>query len=230
MMLRPILLSIAMAAIAPVSPAPAASVTLPQEAPVPYPRPATPRPAPASLSLPANEAACRRDLDRLKVAYTPAAPVKAPGACSLPHPLKVTALSPHIAVAPAAIINCQTARAAALLMQTTGQKTALAHLGAPIARIRNASGYVCRRRNGQKRLSEHAYGNALDISRFTLSDGRRIDVRSYRASAERKFLKSIQSKACGIFKTVLGPGSDADHADHFHFDMRERSNGSTWCK
>ncbi len=227
-MLRPIFLALCIAAPA-AAQAASTTLTLPAEAPLPTPRPHA-RLVHAGTTLPADEAACRRDLKRLQVAFAPASPVKAPGACSLPHPLKVTALSPHIAVAPAAIINCQTARAAAILLQTTGQKAALEHLGAPIARIRNASGYVCRTRNGQKRLSEHAYGNALDISRFTLSDGRRIAVKSYGKSPERKFLKTIQAKACGIFKTVLGPGSDADHADHFHLDMRQRSNGSTWCK
>ncbi|RVC58123.1 extensin family protein, partial [Mesorhizobium sp. M00.F.Ca.ET.038.03.1.1] len=35
---------------------------------------------------------------------------------------------------------------------------------------------------------------------------------------------------CGQFKTGLGPGSDAEHALHFHFDLEPRRNGSTFCQ
>ena len=31
-------------------------------------------------------------------------------------------------------------------------------------------------------------------------------------------------------ETVLGPGSDADHALHFHFDLEPRRNGGTFCQ
>ena len=47
---------------------------------------------------------------------------------------------------------------------------------------------------------------------------------------EKKFLDAVRSAACGPFKTVLGPGTDADHATHFHFDMAARRNGATYCK
>jgi hypothetical protein len=45
-----------------------------------------------------------------------------------------------------------------------------------------------------------------------------------------KFLGAIRKAACGPFKTVLGPGSDADHALHFHFDLAPRRNGGTFCQ
>lgn len=44
------------------------------------------------------------------------------------------------------------------------------------------------------------------------------------------FLDAVRSAACGPFKTVLGPGTDADHATHFHFDMAARRNGATYCR
>ncbi|NDW07005.1 hypothetical protein GTK09_21555 [Jiella sp. 40Bstr34] len=47
---------------------------------------------------------------------------------------------------------------------------------------------------------------------------------------EKEFLDAVRSAACGPFKTVLGPGTDADHATHFHFDMAARRNGATYCK
>jgi hypothetical protein len=29
---------------------------------------------------------------------------------------------------------------------------------------------------------------------------------------------------------VLGPGYNADHADHFHFDIKNRRNGYVACR
>ena len=46
----------------------------------------------------------------------------------------------------------------------------------------------------------------------------------------RDFLDRIRKAACSPFTTVLGPGSDADHATHFHFDLAKRRNGSTFCQ
>ncbi|TFF18785.1 hypothetical protein E3C22_20770 [Jiella endophytica] len=49
-------------------------------------------------------------------------------------------------------------------------------------------------------------------------------------ASEAQFLDRIRAAACGPFKTVLGPGTDADHATHFHLDMAARHNGYTYCK
>ena len=47
---------------------------------------------------------------------------------------------------------------------------------------------------------------------------------------EAEFMLSVRLAACGPFKTVLGPGSDADHATHFHFDLQPRRSGSLFCQ
>lgn len=47
---------------------------------------------------------------------------------------------------------------------------------------------------------------------------------------EKRFLDRVHAGACGPFKTVLGPGTDADHAVHFHLDMAARRNGFQYCK
>lgn len=83
---------------------------------------------------------------------------------------------------------------------------------------------------GETKLSEHAYGNALDVAGFGLADGRHIDVRVDAPGADAKFLDAVRKAACGPFKTVLGPGSDAEHALHFHFDLEPRRDGSTFCQ
>jgi hypothetical protein len=49
-------------------------------------------------------------------------------------------------------------------------------------------------------------------------------------SAEQKFHDEIRRAACQFFSTVLGPGSDAAHADHLHLDLRARKAGYRICQ
>ncbi len=44
-----------------------------------------------------------------------------------------------------------------------------------------------------------------------------------RTAPDAKFLTEIRADACGPFRTVLGPGSDSYHSNHFHFDLAQRS-------
>ncbi len=87
--------------------------------------------------------------------------------------------------------------------------------------------------NGQigARISEHAFGNALDIASFTLADGRKVSVRDgWRGSPEEQgFLRDIQSAACDQFTTVLAPGSNRFHYDHIHVDLMRRNSGTRIC-
>lgn len=97
------------------------------------------------------------------------------------------------------------------------------HLGAPVVEVKVAASYSCRPMNNMDgaRLSEHGHANAIDISQFMLADGRAVSVRTgwWGAWAERNFLRAVHRGACGIFTTVLGPGYDVNHRDHFHLDL-----------
>ncbi len=81
---------------------------------------------------------------------------------------------------PPALLNCPMVAALHAWVDKTLQPTAQASLGVPIARLRSASGYACRNRNGSRshteKLSEHALANAIDIAGFVTADGRAIDV------------------------------------------------------
>ena len=65
--------------------------------------------------------------------------------------------------------------------------------------------------NGQPgaHVSEHAFGNALDIAAFTLANGRTVTVRDgWRGMPEEQgFLRDVEAAACEQFMTVLAPGS-----------------------
>jgi hypothetical protein len=180
--------------------------------------------------IPPDETACRARLRALGAVFEERPAQSDPSGCALPYPLAVKRLSAAIALAPEALMNCAMAEAAARFATDIVSPAAKAEYGEELKSIDQASAYVCRPRNGGSKLSEHAFGNALDIARFTLSKGTAVDVKPAPDPKAAKFLGAIRKAACGPFKTVLGPGSDADHALHFHFDLAPRRNGGTFCQ
>jgi hypothetical protein len=211
-----------------------ATPELPAAPPAPPPRaPDQPEmqssgPAP----IPAEEKACRARLSAMGVVFEEAAPISEPEGCSAPHPLTVSRLPGGVSLEPSAVLTCAMAEATALFVRDQAQPAIRAEFGTGLDSIRQVSSYVCRPRNGSSKLSEHAYANALDWGTLALDDGSSIDVRAHGRTEPRRtrLIETLRKAACGPFKTVLGPGSDADHADHFHFDMAERRNGGTFCQ
>lgn len=178
----------------------------------------------------AEEKACRQRLTSLGVAFKEHPPESDPAGCEIAHPIVITSLGQSIAIEPGAELNCAMAEASAQFMADVVSPAADKVFGQKLKAVSHASAYVCRPRNSTNKLSEHAFGNALDIARFTLADGKPVDVLPAPAGKEAGFLAEIRKAACGPFKTVLGPGSDADHALHFHFDLAKRRNGGTFCQ
>jgi hypothetical protein len=120
-------------------------------------------------------------------------------------------------------VDCRLAERLADWIGNVVDPLARAHLGSGLVAIETGPGYACRKRNNQAsgKISEHAKGNALDIAAVTLSDGSRIPLRptGEPAAAVTGFLTAVRTTACGYFMTVLGPGSDAAHAEHLHLDL-----------
>jgi hypothetical protein len=114
------------------------------------------------------------------------------------------------------------------------------HLKRKLVVVRNASAYACRRRNNASsgKMSEHAFVNALDISTLGFEDGSSTSIKGdwsgamqlIGASRKGEFLRRIRRDACIRFSTVLGPGSDPYHGDHFHVDLSRRKSGYRICK
>jgi len=175
-------------------------------------------------------AECIAGLEKLGAEFSRQPPISDPSGCAVQNPVTLSTLGNRIKLAPPALLDCPMALAAVSFMNDTAAPSAKRDLGSDLVAIGQASGYVCRPRHGTVKLSEHAYGNALDIANFGLADGRRVEVKDGVSEPEAKFLDAMRKAACGPFKTVLGPGSDADHALHFHFDLAPRRNGSTFCQ
>jgi len=184
----------------------------------------------------AEERACMRQREVATSAWIEKVKkVNGKGACGVAKPLKVKALADGtITIGPIATIGCPMTVALEEWVQDAVQPAALAWFGRPVSEIKQVSAYYCRTKNSKRgaSLSEHAFGNALDISAFVLVDGREITVlKGWKGSRdERGFLREVYAHGCNHFKTSLGPGAKY-HADHFHFDLaRHNAEGtSRYC-
>ena len=138
-----------------------------------------------------------------------------------------------VAVSPAATLACPMVSELDRWITGAVQPAALRWFGSPVAEITQISAYSCRGMNGNPRahISEHAFGNALDIAAFTLADGRKITVKNgWRGLPEEQgFLRDVQGAACDQFTTVLAPGSNVFHYDHIHVDLMRRRDGHRAC-
>jgi Extensin-like protein C-terminus len=114
------------------------------------------------------------------------------------------------------------------------QPAALHWFGVPVTEIKQISAYSCRGMvgSGTSTISEHAFGNALDIAGFTFADGRKITVKDgWRGTAEEQgFLHDVQLYACETFTTVLAPGYNIYHYNHIHVDLMRRRPGYRPCR
>jgi len=169
--------------------------------------------------------------------YLAASPVNGPSACSIRTPIKVLALMDgRVGMSPPATVNCPLTVSLNRWVQNSVQRAAHRYFGRPVVEIRQIASYGCRGRNGSHRgpLSEHAYGNALDIAAFRLAGGEEITVAKgwWRGTPrERAFLQDVFAGACVEFYTVLGPGSDRYHYNHFHVDLlvTNAARGRHYC-
>ena len=145
----------------------------------------------------------------------------------------VAAFGP-VAVKPAATLACPIVSALDRWLADSVQPAAQRWFGARVVEIKQISAYSCRGMNGNSRahISEHAFGNALDIAGFTLADGRHIAVKDgWKGMAEEQgFLRDVQAAACQQFSTVLAPGSNVYHYDHIHVDLMRRASQRVVCE
>ncbi len=182
--------------------------------------------APLHAPPPAARSTCGVMLARLGVAATALTPMQ-DGACGIPAPVSVTGLDGGaIAFSTRALLNCSLAETLAGWIDETVQPIAMKTLGGRVTGLRIAASYACRNRDSlaDAKLSEHARGNAIDVSAFRVAGIGWIDVESgwTDGGAKAVFLRAVRGSACGPFTTVLGPGSDSYHSNHFHLDRAKR--------
>ncbi|KZY27196.1 hypothetical protein A3728_13440 [Sulfitobacter sp. HI0040] len=221
------------------------------EAPAPVPEPApvdvdpaetlaTDDPPEKTLAItadPAAFAACTAALTELGASFEPVAPIRDEddGSCGIAQPIRLDAAAPGVALNPDTFLRCETALALSQWVTRTVLPAAevLSERGA-VTSLQHGSSYICRRRNNSPtgKPSEHSYGNALDIMGVGFADGSMlaIEPREREGTLEEAFQDAIRAGACLSFTTVLGPGSDAAHANHLHFDIKARNGGFRLCQ
>jgi hypothetical protein len=215
------------------APAPLASLD-PETARIPRPRPSTGPSAPASPTLGVNDKeqeACLRHLAALGATFEVLTSIDSDGQCPVDRPLKVSGLGSGVEIAPEAILNCATAESLSAWLKDVVVPEARETLHTSPTRIVHGSTYVCRSRNNAPgaKLSEHARANAVDISAIEFAGRDPVQIGGS-IGMEARFEAVIRAGACKHFTTVLGPGSNAAHATHLHFDLAERRGGYRLCE
>ena len=158
------------------------------------------------------------------------APVAGAGACGIVDAVRLRAVN-GVPLSRAVRLDCAAARGLddwvrKAVVPTVGGR------GGGVARLEVAAGYACRSRNNQAgaRISEHAYGRAIDISAIRLVNGEVLSVLDdWGRGADGRILEALWRAACGPFTTVLGPRANRFHHDHFHLDVA-RDRRAAYCR
>ncbi len=201
-----------------------------------YAVPRSLRPSARPASIEAAAVVRRTELLRGQVCGDPSiqgtllGPVAGAGSCGIDDAVRVTSVA-GVALSPKATMDCRTASA----LKTWVERGAIPVVGSEgggLSSLRVVSHYACRGRNNQAgaRLSEHAFGRAIDIAGIRLRDGTEMTVLTgWNSADDGAQLRQMWRAACGPFKTVLGPEANRFHLDHFHFDTA-RNRNRTYCR
>lgn len=221
------------------------SVAQPASPPLPPPRPDRPVPAETSADKPADpvpkegekssqaDDAANACIERLRTAGLKfeQRPAVNENACSIGNPVMVSDLPNSVDVAPDSLMECELAEELDRWVRDVVVPRTQEHLKATPKKVLIGTSYQCRDQRSGSKLSEHAFGNGLDVMGFEFDTHAPLSIGEHpEGSPEKNFQSAVQKEACPIFTTVLGPGADADHSDHLHLDMRGRKGGYRICQ
>ena len=155
--------------------------------------------------------------------------------CGIARPVTMSAVAPDVAIVPEVTLRCEAALALATWTGTHVAPAARLLEGrGRLSAIETGGSYTCRRRNNLPtgRLSEHSFGNGVDVMAFRFEEGEaiRVEPRLDEGSIEEAFQRAARATSCLHFTTVIGPGTDAAHADHIHLDIAARRGGFRLCQ
>lgn len=181
-------------------------------------------------------AACISALETIGAGFREIGRIEDGETCGIDNPIELNTVLPGILLEPKGILRCETALQLARMTKDMLKPAADAAFPdrPKLTTIRQASTYVCRNRNSADdgKVSEHAYGNAIDIAglRFGNEEMPVMISRQDEGTAEAAFQRAFNAIACLYFTTVLSPGSDATHQDHMHLDVITRKTGFRYCR
>tara|TARA_R110000868_G_scaffold265011_4_gene523768 strand:- start:6939 stop:7862 length:924 start_codon:yes stop_codon:yes gene_type:complete len=152
-------------------------------------------------------------------------------ACGIDNAVRVQSVR-GVKLSTSALMDCNTATAVRTWVDK-GLLPVVGNYGGGVSGLQIAGSYACRTRNHVKgaRISEHGKGHAIDIAAIRLRDGSTLSVlNDWGKGKKGRILKASHAAGCQIFGTTLGPESDAQHRNHFHFDTAPRSRGVGYCR
>lgn len=104
------------------------------------------------------------------------------------------------------------------------QATAAELVGEPVEVARTMGSYGCRTIQSTRspgRLSEHAFGNAIDVGEWWTHGTKAVVLRDFRGTGpEGTLLRALAERlrASGALERLLDPDYDAAHRNHFHLE------------
>jgi hypothetical protein len=159
------------------------------------------------------KAACAVAVKGLNVQLTYEAPIKE-GLCGTPAPIRLTRLG-NVTFKPAALINCGLLQPLNTWISKDLQRTAQRQFGAKITEIEVMSDYSCRTAFGRvgRKLSQHAYVDALDIRGFVTARGEQVAVLNSWGATKRDMIAAAE--ATRIKQEALAAAqAEASKAEH----------------
>src|SRR6202023_1761330 len=208
----------------------------PAEAPS-HPAPNALAPAEQTTRAPTIDQAC---LDRLSAAGIEFEQVTLPAAlnpkCAIATPvrLKAVKLPPRwrtsIRLPEEPTLSCRFGERFGHWLRDLVAPLMAGEFAVELKSVRTGPGYECRNRNRAEtgKISAHASGLAVDVASFQLANGRTLAIKPDGDEHLRSTVNAIRVAACGWFTTVLGPGSDAAHADHMHVDILQHGSSDSY--
>jgi hypothetical protein len=229
-------------------PKPTKRAKLPRVVPYPPERPRPPVPQTASpepkkpaptgpVFTPADhpppvDLACHERLQSLAV-FKPLPPIEGPGGCGVPDAVELQAVQTtsgkRIEITPHAIVGCPMAEAFARWVRDEVDGI-VRNVAGPLTGVRIAGSFECRGRNRVVggRISQHGFGNAIDIGAVVVERGKALVLTD--PAVDKELRNQVRGVACERFTTVLGPGSDGAHESHIHLDILQRRSGYRMCQ
>jgi hypothetical protein len=203
----------------------------PDRAASPPALPADAHPKPQDETPPVAEVdACQDRLRALGVAFEPRAAIQEK-ACAVQNPVLVTALPDGIKLEPASLMTCPLAEALTRWTRESVTVEAERSFKSAPTKLLIGTSYQCRNQTSASKLSEHAFGNGVDVMGFGFAKRAPLIIGFQAIEApEAAFQETVRSEACKVFTTVLGPGSDESHGNHLHVDLRARKGDFRICQ
>jgi hypothetical protein len=165
---------------------------------------------------------CLAALNLQGIVFRTVAMPPAPSACHVENPVEITSTGATWDMP--GVVSCDFALRVESFTREVVEPLARERFGQKVVRLHQAGAYVCQStRLGN--VSQHASGNAIDLTGVDLADGMTITIAHDWAQPGPKsdFLHEIARRACFYFMGILTPDAAPDNAGHIHLDAGPRA-------